>query len=47
MMTPKSRPEMARVFDGISVTQEGQRVSVKIAEPEDLAGTLARLLLKQ
>ncbi len=40
MMTPKTRPELARVFDGIQVTQEAQRVNVKIAEPEDLAGTL-------
>ncbi len=27
MMTPKTRPELARVFDGIQVTQEAQRVS--------------------
>jgi len=47
MMTPKSQPELARLFDGISVAQDGQRVSVKVAEPEDLAGALARLLLKQ
>jgi hypothetical protein len=47
MMTPKSQPELARVFDGISVVQESQRVSVKIAEPEDVAGTLMGLWLKQ
>jgi hypothetical protein len=47
MMTPKTRPELARVFDGIQVVQEGQRVSVKITEPEDLAGTLIDALLKQ
>ncbi len=47
MMTPKTRPELARVFDGIQVVQEGQRVSVKITEPEDLAGTLIDTLLKQ
>ena len=40
MMAPKNQPELARVFDGIQVSQEGQRVSVKIAEPEELAGTL-------
>jgi hypothetical protein len=47
MMTPKSRPELARVFDGIQVVQEGQRVIVKITEPEDLAGTIVDSLLKQ
>ena len=47
MMTPKTRPELARVFDGIQVVQEAQRVSVKITEPEDLAGTLIDTLLKQ
>ena len=47
MMTPKTRPELARIFDGIQVVQEGQRVSVKITEPEDLAGTLIDMLLKQ
>ena len=47
MMTPKTRPELARVFDGIQVLQEGQRVSVKITEPQDLAGTLIDALLKQ
>ena len=35
------------MFDGIQVVQEGQRVSVKITEPEDLAGTLIDTLLKQ
>jgi len=47
MMTPKTRPELARIFDGIQVVQEGQRISVKITEPEDLAGTLIDMLLKQ
>jgi hypothetical protein len=47
MMTPKTRPELARTFDGIQVMQEGQRVSVKITEPEDLAGTLIDTVLKQ
>lgn len=47
MMTPKTQPQLARVFDGIQVVQEGQRVSVKITEPEDLAGTLIDTLLKQ
>jgi hypothetical protein len=47
MMTPKTRPELARVFDGIQVVQEAQRVSVKITEPEDVAGTLIDALLKQ
>jgi hypothetical protein len=47
MMTPKTRPELARVFDGIQVLQEGQRVSVKVTEPEDLAGTLIETILKQ
>ncbi len=47
MMTPKTQPQLARVFDGIQVVQEGQRVSVKITEPEDVAGTLIDSLLKQ
>ncbi len=47
MMTPKTQPQLARVFDGIQVVQEGQRVSVKVTEPEDLAGTLIDTLLKQ
>ena len=47
MMTPKTRPELARVFDGIQVLQEGQRVSVKVTEPEDVAGTLIDTILRQ
>jgi hypothetical protein len=47
MMTPKTQPQLARAFDGIQVVQEGQRVSVKITEPEDLAGTLIDLALKR
>ena len=46
MMAPKNQPEMARVFDGINVAEDGQRVTVKFAEPEDLAGTLAGMWLK-
>jgi len=47
MMTPKTQPQLSRVFDGIQVLQEGQRVSVKITEPEDLAGTLIETILRQ
>ncbi len=47
MLAPKTQPQLARAFDGIQVVQEGQRVSVKITEPEDLAGTLIDTLLKQ
>lgn len=47
MMAPKNQPELKRVFDGIRVLQEGQRVSVKIAEPEELAGTLVGIWLKR
>ena len=47
MLAPKTQPQLARVFDGIHVVQEGQRVSVKITEPQDLAGTLIDTLLKQ
>ena len=47
MMAPKNQPELARALDGIQVTQDGQRVSVKIAESDELAGTLIGLLLKQ
>jgi hypothetical protein len=47
MMAPKTQPQLARVFDGIQVVQEGQRVSVKVTEPEDLAGIIIDALLKQ
>jgi hypothetical protein len=47
MMMPKNQPDLARALDGIQVTQEGQRVSVKITESDELAGTLVGLLLKQ
>lgn len=47
MMAPKNQPELARALDGIQVVQDGQRVSVKIAESDELAGTLVGLLLKQ
>lgn len=47
MMAPKNQPELARALDGIQVVQDGQRVSVKIAESDELAGTLIGLLLKQ
>lgn len=47
MMAPKNQPDLARALDGIQVTQDGQRVSVKIAESDELAGTLIGLLLKQ
>jgi hypothetical protein len=47
MMIPKNQPDLARALDGIQVTQDGQRVSVKIAESDELAGTLVGLLLKQ
>ena len=36
----------ARALDGIQVMQDGQRVSVKITESDELAGTLVSLLLK-
>jgi hypothetical protein len=35
------------VFDGINVVEEGQRVIVKIAEPEELAGTLVAIWMKR
>lgn len=38
LMAPKNRPELLRVFDGIHVAQEGQRVVVKVEESADLAG---------
>jgi hypothetical protein len=47
MMMPKNQPDLARALDGIQVTQDGQRVSVKVAESDELAGTLVGLLLKQ
>lgn len=47
MMIPQDQPDLARALDGIQVTQDGQRVSVKITESDELAGTLVGLLLKQ
>jgi hypothetical protein len=47
MMMPKNQPELVRALDGIQVAQDGQRVSVKISESDELAGTLIGLLLKQ
>jgi hypothetical protein len=47
MMMPKNRPELTRALDGIQVVQDGHRVSVKIVESDELAGTLVGLLLKQ
>ena len=47
MMIPKNQSDLARALDGIQVTQEGQRVTVKIAESDELAGTLVGLLLRQ
>lgn len=47
MMMPKNQPDFARALDGIQVTQEGSRVSVKIVESDELAGTLVGLVLKQ
>jgi hypothetical protein len=47
MMIPKNQSDLARALDGIQVTQEGQRVTVKITESDELAGTLVGLLLRQ
>ena len=47
MMIPKNQSDLARALDGIQVTQEGQRVTVKINESDELAGTLVGLLLTQ
>jgi hypothetical protein len=47
MMMPKNQPDLVRALDGIQVTQDGQRVSVKITESDELAGALVGLLLKQ
>jgi hypothetical protein len=47
MMAPKNQPDLARALDGIHVVQDGQRVSVKITESDELAGTLIGLVLKQ
>jgi len=46
MMTP-GPSDLVRALDGIQVTQDGQRVSVKIAESDELAGSLIELVLKQ
>ena len=47
MMIPKSQSDLGRALDGIQVTQDGQRVSVRITESDELAGMLAGQLLKQ
>jgi hypothetical protein len=47
MMIPKNQPDLARALDGIQVAQDGQRVSVKITESDELAGMLVGLLIKQ
>ncbi len=47
MMMPPNQTAMARALDGIQVAQDGQRVSLKITESDELAGTLIGLLLKQ
>lgn len=47
MMAPKSRPELARLFDGIHTTQEGARVTIKVEESADLAGEFLDRWLKQ
>jgi hypothetical protein len=47
MMAPKNQPDLQRLFDGVHVTQEAQRVRVQIVEPEDLAAKLIGLLPKQ
>jgi hypothetical protein len=46
MLTPKNQPDLQRAFDGVHVTQEGSRVRVQIAEPEDLAAKYIGLWLK-
>ena len=47
MMMTKNQPELALALEGIQVAQDGQRVSVKISESDELASTLVELLLKQ
>lgn len=47
MLAPKKQPELQRVFDGVQVSQEGQRIIVKVAEPEELAGKFLDGWLKQ
>ena len=38
---------LARALDGIQVVQDSQRLSVKIAESDELAGVLIGTLLRQ
>ena len=47
MLAPRKQPELLRVFDGVQVSQEGQRITVKVAEPEELAGKFIDDWLKQ
>jgi hypothetical protein len=46
MLAPKNQPDLKRVFDGVRVLQEGQRIRVQIAEPEELAAKFIGLWLK-
>jgi hypothetical protein len=47
MMAPKNQPSLPRMFDGVHVTQEGQRVTVNVQEPADLVGEFLDGLLKK
>lgn len=46
MLAPKNQPDLNRVFDGVQVSQEGQRVRVQISESEELAEEFLGLWLK-
>lgn len=46
MLAPKNQPDLQRAFDGVHVTQDGPRIRVQIAEPEDLTEKAIGLWLK-
>ena len=44
MFSRWSKPELLRVFDGITAEQEGRAITVKLDIPTDLVGKLMDLL---
>lgn len=46
MLAPKNQPDLLRAFDGVQVSQEGSRIRVQIAEPEDVTEKVIGLWIK-
>jgi hypothetical protein len=45
LAVPKDQPERARIFDGLRITQESNKVNIHIEQPEELVNTLLDLWL--